>query len=110
MNNNRGVALIMVLSSIAILTAIILSFSYEAQINQIRSHNLVDRTQAKLTAESGLKIAMTRLRIYKDIFNKIQRNNTFKQNAPPSLLNQAWSLPFIYPCLLYTSPSPRDRG
>ena len=97
MNNNRGVALIMVLSSIAILTAIILSFSYEAQINQIRSHNLVDRTQAKLTAESGLKIAMTSLTVYRDIFNKVQQNSTFKQNAPASLLNQIWSLPFIYP-------------
>jgi uncharacterized membrane protein YgcG len=57
----------------------------------------MDRSQAKLLAESGLQMAMTRLRLYKEAFNKVESNPTAKSQVPPQLLNQLWEVPFIFP-------------
>ncbi|WP_408097028.1 general secretion pathway protein GspK [Peredibacter sp. HCB2-198] len=97
MNNERGIALMMILTAIIILMAIYGEFTFESKISRIKATNILDRSQAKLLAESGLQLAMTRLRLYKEAYNYVQGNQNAKQAVSSQLLNQLWEVPFIYP-------------
>ena len=97
LQNERGVALMMILSAIVILTALYAQFTFDSKISRIKATNILDRSQAKLLAESGLQLAMTRLRLYKEAFNKVQSNQNIKSMVKPELLNQLWEVPFVYP-------------
>lgn len=97
LKNERGVALMMIMTAIILLMAIYGEFTFESKISRIKATNVMDRSQAKLLAESGVMMAMTRLRLYKEAFNKLESNATAKAQVPPQLLNQLWEVPFIFP-------------
>lgn len=97
LNNQSGVALMIVMTSIIILTAVMVNFTYEGQINKLKGVNIENRGQAKLTAEAGLKFAMTRLRLYKEAYNFLQKNKNAQGFVTQKMLNIIWSFPFIYP-------------
>lgn len=97
LNNQSGVALMMIMTAIILLMAIYGEFTFESKISRIKATNVMDRSQAKLLAESGLQMAMTRLRLYKEAFNKVEANSAAKSQVPPQLLNQLWEVPFIFP-------------
>jgi type II secretory pathway component PulK len=97
LKNERGVALMMIMTAIILLMAIYGEFTFESKISRIKATNVMDRSQAKLLAESGLQMAMTRLKLYKEAFNKVEGNPTAKSQIPPQLLNQLWEVPFIFP-------------
>ncbi len=97
LQNQRGVALMMIMTSIIFLMAIYGEFTFDSKISRIKATNILDRSQAKLLAESGLQLAMARLRLYKEAYNKIQSNSQAKDMVSAQLLNQLWEVPFIYP-------------
>lgn len=87
----------MILTSIIILTAIYSQFTFDSKISRIKATNILDRSQAKLLAESGLQLAITRLRLYKEAYNKVQSSPEAKKLVTPQLLNQLWEVPFMFP-------------
>ena len=96
-NNNNGVALLFVITAITILTIILTDFSFETQINKLRTYNSQDKLQARLNAEAGLNLALIRLELYQKARNLIEkRNKTLPPNTLESI-NAIWSIPFIYP-------------
>ncbi|MCT4641984.1 MAG: type II secretion system protein GspK [Bacteriovoracaceae bacterium] len=95
--NQQGVALMMVISAIVLLSAIMLTFGLESSINKIKTYNQEDKAQAKLTAESGLKFALARLKLYKAAYNYIQANDGVSNVAKPEIVNLIWNFPFVYP-------------
>ena len=97
LKNERGVALMMIMTAIILLMAIYGEFTFESKISRIKATNVMDRSQAKLLAESGLQMAMTRLQLYKEAFNKLESNATAKAQVPPQLLNQLWEVPWVFP-------------
>lgn len=97
LKNERGVAIMMIMTAIVLLMAIYGEFTFESKISRIKATNVMDRSQAKLLAESGLQMAMTRLKLYKEAFNKLESNPSAKGQVPPQLLNQLWEVPFIFP-------------
>jgi len=86
-----------ILLAIVILTALYAQFTFDSKISRIKATNILDKSQAKLLAESGLQLAMTRLRLYKEAFNKVETNQNIKSMVKPELLNQLWEVPFVYP-------------
>lgn len=97
LRNERGVALMLIMTAIIFLMAIYGEFTFESKISRIKATNILDRSQAKLLAESGLQMAVTRLRLYKEAYNKVQGNADAKNMVPTQLLNQLWEVPFIFP-------------
>jgi general secretion pathway protein K len=97
LSNERGIALMMILTSILFLTVIYGDFTFDSKISRLKATNIMDRSQAKLLAESGLQMAMTRLRLYKEAFNTIQNNQNLRNAVPAQLLNQLWEIPYMYP-------------
>lgn len=103
--NNKGIGLIIVLSAIALLTVIMTSFTFDSKINLINSNNMQSRAQAKLNAEAGLRWSLIMMNIYRDLFNKIEVNESIKKVVPTQTLNILWSTPFIFPI-----PSPESAS
>lgn len=97
LTNQRGVAIMMIMTAIILLMAIYGEFTFESKISRIKAINILDRSQAKLMAESGMQLAMARLRLYKEAYNKVQGNASAKNAVQPQLLNQLWEVPFMYP-------------
>lgn len=97
LGNQRGIALMMIMTAIILLMAIYGEFTFESKISRLKATNILDKSQAKLLAESGLQLAMTRLRLYKEAFNTVQSNPNAKSMVQSQLLNQLWEVPFIFP-------------
>lgn len=96
--SQRGsVAILLVLSAVAIVTPFVINFTYDIEISELRVFNMENRTQAKLTAESGLQFAMARLKLYREAYNFLQKNKNVKDLVKPELLDSLWNFPFIYP-------------
>jgi len=57
LRNQRGVALLIVLTIVALLTIIVTEFTYSVQIDQHRTRNALHALQAQLLARSGVNLA-----------------------------------------------------
>jgi type II secretory pathway component PulK len=55
--NERGVALLIVLIVVALLTVTVMEFTYSVQIDQHRTRNAIHALQAQLLARSGINLA-----------------------------------------------------
>lgn len=95
--NESGVAIIMVLSAIAIILPVVLYFTLDSATNKIKAFNIEERSKARLTAESGLKFAMARLTLYKEAYNYLQKNAGAKEIVKQEQLDMIWNFPFVYP-------------
>jgi hypothetical protein len=97
LKNNNGIALMMVLTAITIMMAIMGDFDFETKINKIQIYNKQEKAQAKYNAFAGLMFSMARLRLYKESFNYIEKNENAKNFVKPELLNKIWNIPFAFP-------------
>ena len=57
MRNQRGVALLIVLVIVALLTILVTEFTYSVQLDQHRTRNAIHALQAQLLARSGINLA-----------------------------------------------------
>jgi hypothetical protein len=97
LENNQGIALLMVMTSIAMLAIILAEFTFESKLNKIKSTNDQNRAQAKLLAEAGLNFAMAKLKIYQEAKNLLENNPDYKDMIKPQLIENVILMPFIYP-------------
>jgi hypothetical protein len=98
LKNQRGsIAIMMVISAVVIITPVVVNFTFDTTINKLKVYNIEDRAKAKLTAESGIKFAIARLRLYKEAYNFLQNNKSAKDIVKPKMLDMIWNFPFVYP-------------
>lgn len=95
--NEQGVAILMVMTSIALLAFLLADFSFETKVNKLRIYNQHDLTQARLNAESGLSFALAKLKLYKEGFNILEKNETAKKAVGPRTLETIITQPFMFP-------------
>ena len=95
--NNSGVAILMILASVTILTAVLADFTFNTNVNKIKVYNIQDQAQSRLNAESGLKLGLARLRLYQEAFNIYKKNKDAQKIIKLEDLNQIWQLPFVFP-------------
>ncbi len=96
-HNQDGMALLMVMGVIVILTFLLADFTFETQLNKIKIYNTQDKIQARLNAEAGLNFALGKLRMYQEGRNKIEKDESLKSAFPSSDLEAIIIQPFIYP-------------
>ncbi len=97
LKSESGIALMLVLGVITILTFLLADFTFETKLNKIKIFNQQDKIQARLNAESGLNFALAKLRLYQEGRNKIEKDETLKTAFPSSELESIITQPFIYP-------------
>ena len=100
-----GIALMLVLGVISILTFLLADFTFETKLNKIKIYNQQDKIQARLNAESGLNFALAKLRLYQEGRNKIEKDESIKSSFPSSDLESIIIQPFMYPL-----PSPKNAN
>lgn len=94
----QGIALLVVMGSITILTYLIVDFTFETHVNKLRVHNVSDRLQARLTAEAGLNVALARIRLYQEARNLYEKNQALQEMVDLSILEESIRNPdFIMP-------------
>lgn len=97
LQNESGIALLLVMGVIAILTFLLADFTFETKLNKIKIYNQQDKIQARLNAESGLNFALAKLRLYQEGRNKIEKDENLKTAFPSSDLESVIIQPFIFP-------------
>lgn len=107
--NSRGIAILMLFTTIAILTALLAHFTFETSLNKYRVYNEQDRSQARLNAESGLSLAIARLKIYQETLNMLEKNKDMKKVVKTGDLNQIWEMPFAIPLPIPASAGLEER-
>lgn len=105
LSNQSGVALILVMTSMLLLMALWGEFTFESKISRIKATNMLDKSQSRLMAESGLELALIRLRLFKEAYNTWQKNEAAKESVSIQLINQLWEVPFMFPI-----PQGKDMG
>ena len=93
--NEKGVAILLVLTSITILTYVLVDFTFGTKINKIRIQNSEDKAQARFNAQAGLIFAMSRLKIYKEAFNLLEKNKGLKERVGDTNLEKIVTLPLF---------------
>ena len=105
LQNEKGVAMMLALTTISILAVLAAELVYETQVYHRVVFNSLDQTRAHYLARSGLKIA--RLQVL-----GAQKANQFLQNAganapvSPADIDQIWQTPIILPPPVPASASP----
>ncbi len=97
LKNESGVALIMVMTALLVLMALWGEFTFESKLSRIKTTNMLDKSQSRLLAESGIELAMTRLKIYKEAYNLWSKNESARSSVSIQMINQIWEIPFVYP-------------
>lgn len=97
LNNQSGIAIIMVTTAVAILTVLLAQFTYETKLNKIRIEGQVDKVQAKLNAEAGLQYALSVLKVYREAWNKLEDNTSLQSTISKNDIEAIATQPFIIP-------------
>ena len=101
LRSDNGIALMLVLGVIAILTFLLADFTFETKLNKIKVYNQQDKIQARLNAESGINFSLAKLRMYQEGRNKIEKDESIKSAFPSSDLEAIIIQPFVYPIPLF---------
>jgi hypothetical protein len=96
-SSEKGIAILLVMSAIAILTYLLADFTYETKVQKIKAGNQQDRVQARLNAESALNYALAQLKIYREAFNLFEKNEDAKKYITADTIQGIFIKPFMYP-------------
>lgn len=97
LKNDSGMAIMMVMSVIAILSFLLADFTFDAKINKIKVYNQQDKFQARLNAEAGLNFALAKLKLYQEGRNLIEKNKQLKEIIKPSTIENVVTMDFAVP-------------
>ncbi|MBI3558619.1 MAG: general secretion pathway protein GspK [Deltaproteobacteria bacterium] len=97
--SQRGIALFMVMGSVALLAVLIAELNYSVQISSRMSYNSLDNLKAYYLVKSAFKFSQVRLRAYMQIknFTDDPANKMIKDALPKGTLDKVWSMPMLFP-------------
>jgi type II secretory pathway component PulK len=94
--DKRGVALFIVLTSMATLAIFLGEITYTAQINQKLAYDRLDNVKATALAKSGMRLALLRIRAYFEL-KKIIKDLGGEDVAPKEMIEKVWNEPITIP-------------
>ena len=93
-----GVALLLVLSGLALMAIYTIEMTKTAQLNRKIAYDALSKVQSHYLAKSGFKISLLRLKAYKTLKGFLNSQGSGAGAAvPQSMLEQIWSFPLIFP-------------
>ena len=94
--NQKGMALLMALTAILLMTFIAMEVSYDTNVEYIVASQQVNRLKAYYAARAGVEISLLRVLIYK----KAMASFGSQLGANKSMLDPIWAFPFSWPPML----------
>jgi general secretion pathway protein K len=85
-NRQKGIALVLVLWVLLLLTIITGSFAMTARMDRLEAHTLLSGTQARLSAESAINLAVLALRDPEDESRMLADGRVYQQNIDGILI------------------------
>lgn len=98
--DRRGVALFIVLTSMATLSIFVSEVTYTAQINQKLAYDRLDQLKSLALAKSGLRLALLRIRAYSEIQKAVGRfggSDVTNSVIPKAMIDKIWAEPITVP-------------
>jgi len=103
--DRKGVALFIVLASMATLAIFVSEVTYTAQINQKLAYDRLDQVKAQALAKSGLRLSLLRIRAYSELKKTIGKiSEGAGANAamvdsvvPKNMIEKIWAEPITLP-------------
>ena len=103
--NNRGVALFIVLTSMATLAIFLGEITYTAQINQKLAYDRLDQVKATALAKSGFRLALLRIRAYTELKKTVASlaktagaaASAVDSVVPKEMIEKIWNEPITIP-------------
>jgi general secretion pathway protein K len=91
--NQRGVALLLAVFVMVIMTYLVTEVSYETNVEYQANANSVERLRAYYAAKAGVELSLLRIQIYK----KIKAQFGKQMGAQSKMLDMIWSMPLSWP-------------
>jgi general secretion pathway protein K len=91
--SEKGVALLITLFAMTLLTFIAMEVGYDTQVDYIVARQQVDRIRAYYAAKSGVEISLLRVMMYKQVIQAFGNNPA----VPKQMLDPIWAFPFMWP-------------
>lgn len=89
----RGVALLITLFAMTLMTFIAMEVGYDTQVDYIVAKQQVDRIRARYAAKSGVEMSLLRVMLYKQVVKALGNNPAI----PKAMLDPIWNFPFMWP-------------
>jgi general secretion pathway protein K len=93
LKNETGVALLIALMAMTLMTFIAVEVSYDTSVDYIVAAQQVNRIKAYYAAKSGVEISLLRIMLYKQVMSTI--GDSLGDNK--SMLDPIWKFPFMWP-------------
>lgn len=102
----QGVALFIVVAAVAMLSLLVVEFTYVSKVNHIMSANSMDRVKALYMAKTGFKLSLLRLKAYQHVrsLGDAKGKNggssplaSIAKAIPQGVIEKIWSFPLIFP-------------
>ncbi len=90
---NRGVAIMITIFAIMLMTFVAVEISYETSVEYRVSNSDYHKVRAYYAAKSGVELALLRIQLFKNIMNQFGEN----LKGQTELLNKIWAFPFQWP-------------
>ena len=103
--DQKGVALFIVLASMATLSIFVGEITYTAQINQKLAYDRLDQVKAQALAKSGLRLALLRIKAYTELRKTVSSiaesagasASAVNSVVPKAMIEKVWSEPVTIP-------------
>jgi general secretion pathway protein K len=106
LNNQRGIALLVTLFAIMILTFLAIEIGYNTQVELSVGVSQVDRLRAYYLAKSGIQISLLRINLYRTAMQRFGD----KLGAQKHSLDVIWQFPFAWPPMIPEEGSSFDKA
>ncbi len=103
--DHQGVALFIVLASMATLAIFVSEITYTSQINQKLAYDRLDQVKAQALAKSGLRLSLLRIRAYSELKKTIGKlsegaganASMVDSMVPKAMIEKIWAEPITIP-------------
>lgn len=105
--SQKGIALFMVISALALLSILVAELTYSTQMNARLAYNYVDNLKAFYLSKAAMKLSMMRLKAYLQVRDFVNNpdNKQIKDSLDKKIIEKIWNMPFIFPL-----PIPKDAS
>jgi len=115
-DSRSGVALMIVIAAMAVLSILVTEFTYITQVNQTIAFDALDQVKVHYLAKSALKISLLRLKAFKSVKDMMGAASGAMggkgggiPGVPKTLLDKIWNFPFFFPIPVLPGMSQADK-
>ncbi len=85
------------MAALTLMSILLADFTFETNLNKIKAYNQIEKDQARMNAEAGLRFALAKLKLYQVGRNYIEKTESLKGVVNASDIESIVTMPFVFP-------------